>query len=340
MKKLNYLFCLFVFASPILNINIASASSGACSYHGGVNCSVGADTDGSVICNDGWTDSSVSYSSMSECRSSSKCPMYLSQADYDKQKQEIQNSINKVQNDNQTMCQGFLNSDESRNEQSYQVCVKSRQSMMNIAGSVSAGLYANTNDCEDVKTKQSEYNKTKYNSCLYNSQDTIFKYQTLLSCLAVDHTDYCKVKYPNTHTENNNCVCDSGYTLTSGGCVLPQKCSENFHLGDDGQCVINNEIIKDESKWVPTDNPFASVLSKALKETKVATNTVVTKKESVIKSSTKLKKATLDPAVINGTTTVSVSSATTSASTTPITEQKTRPNVKWYKTLFAKFFKS
>ena len=37
------------------------SSSGACSSHGGVNCALGPDVDGSVICNDGWTDSSVEY---------------------------------------------------------------------------------------------------------------------------------------------------------------------------------------------------------------------------------------------------------------------------------------
>lgn len=37
------------------------ASRGACSWHGGVNCVAGPDIDGSVICNDGWRDSSVQY---------------------------------------------------------------------------------------------------------------------------------------------------------------------------------------------------------------------------------------------------------------------------------------
>ena len=37
------------------------SKSGACSYHGGVDCTAGPDTDGSVICNDGWRNSSVTY---------------------------------------------------------------------------------------------------------------------------------------------------------------------------------------------------------------------------------------------------------------------------------------
>jgi hypothetical protein len=44
------------------------SGSGACSYHGGVNCSTGPDIDGSVVCNDGWRDSTVSYYSVVECR--------------------------------------------------------------------------------------------------------------------------------------------------------------------------------------------------------------------------------------------------------------------------------
>jgi carboxylesterase type B len=43
------------------------ATSGACSWHDGVNCSVGASYDGKVICNDGWINSSVDYLNTDEC---------------------------------------------------------------------------------------------------------------------------------------------------------------------------------------------------------------------------------------------------------------------------------
>ncbi len=59
---------LSLFLSCVLAVSAASASSGACSGHDGVNCSVGNDSDGSVICNDGWTGSSVSF--VSECSAS------------------------------------------------------------------------------------------------------------------------------------------------------------------------------------------------------------------------------------------------------------------------------
>ena len=54
----------------------ASATSGSCSSHGGVACSLGSDYDGSVICNDGWRDSSVSFSDSDECKTSlPSCPV-------------------------------------------------------------------------------------------------------------------------------------------------------------------------------------------------------------------------------------------------------------------------
>jgi hypothetical protein len=48
--------------------SISHATSGACSDHGGVNCSTGPNIDGSVVCNDGWMDSSVKYNDMDECK--------------------------------------------------------------------------------------------------------------------------------------------------------------------------------------------------------------------------------------------------------------------------------
>ncbi|MEI7462895.1 MAG: hypothetical protein WCK03_00695 [Candidatus Taylorbacteria bacterium] len=62
MKKV-----ILITIAIISSHSYAYATSGACSYHGGVNCSAGADTDGSAICNDGWRDSTVSFSSINEC---------------------------------------------------------------------------------------------------------------------------------------------------------------------------------------------------------------------------------------------------------------------------------
>jgi hypothetical protein len=63
MKKIHLLFFgLFIF-TPLF----AFAVSGACSSHGGVNCSAGASSSGNAVCNDGW-ESSTSYYNTDECK--------------------------------------------------------------------------------------------------------------------------------------------------------------------------------------------------------------------------------------------------------------------------------
>lgn len=51
------IFAISLFVIP----QITLATSGACSYHGGVNCSAGRQADGKVICNDNWTGSMTYY---------------------------------------------------------------------------------------------------------------------------------------------------------------------------------------------------------------------------------------------------------------------------------------
>lgn len=69
MKKLLFIIVLFLLniSTPVL------ATSGACSSHNGVNCGSGPDWDNSVICNDGWSESSVSYISADECQDNISC---------------------------------------------------------------------------------------------------------------------------------------------------------------------------------------------------------------------------------------------------------------------------
>jgi len=54
--------------SKFISTNITLETQGACSNHLGVNCQIGEDDDGSVICNDGYQDSSVLYALVDECK--------------------------------------------------------------------------------------------------------------------------------------------------------------------------------------------------------------------------------------------------------------------------------
>jgi hypothetical protein len=70
MKKVIFLLSFFLF------IPVSYATSGACSDHSGVNCSIGPDTDGSVVCNDYWNDSTIKYWDADEC-SDYLCPAQI-----------------------------------------------------------------------------------------------------------------------------------------------------------------------------------------------------------------------------------------------------------------------
>ncbi len=61
------LLCSFVF-TPLSTFAYIDDGSGGCSMHGGINCSLGSDTDGSAFCNDGWADSIVPFDIVKSCK--------------------------------------------------------------------------------------------------------------------------------------------------------------------------------------------------------------------------------------------------------------------------------
>lgn len=84
-----FLLGLLAMASIALTTSPVFATSGACSSHGGVNCSAGSDVDGSVICYDGWRNSTVSFSSMSMCAGSSYTPSTYNPNTKDPREEEL-----------------------------------------------------------------------------------------------------------------------------------------------------------------------------------------------------------------------------------------------------------
>lgn len=68
MKKYLLISPLIILGILVLVPSPVSATSGACSYHNGVNCSAGPSSTGDVTCNDGWVNSSVAYYDADECK--------------------------------------------------------------------------------------------------------------------------------------------------------------------------------------------------------------------------------------------------------------------------------
>lgn len=68
-KYIPHLF--LVISLSIMIPNVTLATQGACSYHDGVDCSV-TSYEGKVTCNDGWVNSSVYFSDVNECKTSTE----------------------------------------------------------------------------------------------------------------------------------------------------------------------------------------------------------------------------------------------------------------------------
>lgn len=87
-----FLVIILLFLAQPGNI---SATSGACSYHSGVNCSVGPSYTGNVTCNDGWVNSSVKYYDTDECKVVDTCPGIIyglvctSESDYARVQEQV-----------------------------------------------------------------------------------------------------------------------------------------------------------------------------------------------------------------------------------------------------------
>ncbi len=212
---------------------ITEATSGACSWHGGVNCSAGADWDGSVICNDGWRDSSVSYYSMVECIGHSNPPFYTP---------SIPNCpLNSYYDSLSDSCKCYTGYVVSENK-----CVSADQL------------------CRDQYGVMAKYNSL-YNKCecfvgYVFGKDAIGRTQ----CISKD--DWCQNEYGYNSRYNiliDKCECNSGYefNIKSGGvlecesCISKYglhssynyvdkkcECDEGYILGDDG-CVIQQKTI-------------------------------------------------------------------------------------------------
>lgn len=173
---LSFVFFLLVFFAPA----IASATSGACSGHGGVDCSAGRDWDGSVICNDGWTNSSVSYSSMVMCADYSfvrSCPQHASY--------------------NELLSSCVCDDDYYVSQTSSNVCV--------------TGLA----HCVEIRGIGATYSET-LNACgcsanyVYHDGVCVVGTQFCAELMGVNS------RY---NTQTQACICDVGYVLQGGVCI-------------------------------------------------------------------------------------------------------------------------
>lgn len=224
-----------IFTLIILSFGLAhnvQAISGACSYHNGVNCGVGASSSGNAICNDGW-ESSTTFNQTDECNSSTKCPNYLPDDYYNSFKTLIENKISVIKNDAEQSCGDYFQRLENLNEQSYQSCLTYNQGMETSA--MRSGRTAtNLQNCEGTKqSKTSENTNTKVVCIGQRTEDIIYKYKTLLLCarpqseLNATKQQACSNALPRSKYSPtlDKCICDDGYSvdLIQKACTITPK---------------------------------------------------------------------------------------------------------------------
>lgn len=206
------LFFFFIFTLPISTF----ATSGACSYHSGVNCTLGATMDGKVTCNDGWVNSSVFFSDMDECKRSPSCPNYLSDTQYQSVKTDIETSIQRIKDDQQKTCNEGL---EDGNMQLYNLCISANQ-RESATGYYDSNFYQK--DCEGPRAARSAVNQNQKAICLQSFNYSILKYQDLLTCVHPESElfaikeAYCRNSLSNSTYDRlaNKCSCMEGYKYT------------------------------------------------------------------------------------------------------------------------------
>ena len=252
MKKIIFLAILF----SLIPFAVF-ATSGACSSHGGVDCSAGADSaTGNAICNDGWV-SSTSYYNTDECQASrSHCIIPTGGCD--------QTVLDLYQNDyNQCV------------QQETQIAQKLADSLaMSCARGGGTGCISNptpdlstcatfSSSAQLCKAKMDKYNTEvqTYKQCeaneeeIFNNQiqlqkDSIAKSLEILKQQNLDKT--CGDPFATYNQKTNKCECDAGYTK------IDPITGVNYN-----SCLSADEINQIDSV-IPTTTPTSAKKSKFL----------------------------------------------------------------------------
>ncbi len=237
-------FAAAFFAAP----NVSLATSGACSYHGGVSCASGPDWDGSVICSDGWRDSSVSYSSMAMCRSyggstysyTSSIPSCPFMASYNSLSGACECAYGYVASGGSCVSRDQLCHDQLGYSSSYDsvsgMCKCSYGYVIGSSGQCTSGtLYcaakiglmsqynSATKQCECMAGYEFDGSTCAYKRASYQSYSSAAYAGSYAAASASKTTYSCPVNSHESPTDSTKCVCDTGYVinLDKSACMPP-----------------------------------------------------------------------------------------------------------------------
>lgn len=307
MKKYLIVFLFYIFL-PLYT----HATSGSCSYHGGVNCSAGASYNGKVQCADGWINSSVYFLEASECQTPvDNCPKIVygmscnTESDYTRVKQKVDSmrgSQAVMMARNGLLGSSFGDPNIGQDELNtcreeikiYNEMVSSRNKCLNnnISLIEKERDIALDNICSSAYpfTKKDPYS----NKCI-----CIDDYQMYNSKCVTNNEYFCHKSYgENAHTENGgSCVCNRGYYLNEKDkCVygtkttieLTEKIKRFLDFGN--SCINSQSFSQTEMRTCLTysSNPkyYDVIIVDSLDETTVKTQQIITKSDSYPKPTT------------------------------------------------------
>lgn len=351
MKK--YLLILIAFSFLSLIPVSVFATSGACSSHGGVNCSAGADYSGKVQCNDGWVNSSVYFSDTDECKVSCVPPVKTNcstEADYAIIQQYAVTGGQGV-----ASADGLLQACRSSIIQ-YQAQIINYNSCLATNNNYSTQTSVNTqmqNYCVGKYGSQSLWDSNK-NTCECNSGYAKLASQsgTTYSCVPEQQiqdiqNNYCHSQFgENSYSKPNDisCFCSDGYLFDKdkSQCVSEKEyydksCKEQFGElaemtnGDKTKCSCPfgyefNSAQRCEKVAEPvktTENPVVVPIVKPKPKTSIKSSVVVPAK--IVKEEPIKTTEIITPAQTENTT----------VSTNPAPVKK----LAWYQKIFNWLFK-
>lgn len=317
MKKLLKIIMVLV---CLINIPITTlATSGSCSSHGGVNCSIGASSEGKVVCNDGWTNSSVFFSDAQECKIS-QCTEPIgsgckTENDYGVKQLEINRSGGYL--GLSASAQGVLNNcrneitNYQRDLQTYNSCTSNNSINSNISytpvSTVSKDDFINSKMAQYCKEKYGDKSNWTNEKCTCESGylgDLTNNFKCIPQEQALDK--FCKKEHgQNSILKNNYCSCSEGYMFDSN----TKQCTLS---------IINTSITPQQNiQPVVIKNSSIQQLKNKIEQSSVKQNTIIKKEIEKIATSS-------DDIMIKATT------------TTPVEPQKPL-KLKWYQKILRWF---
>lgn len=237
MKKLSIIAVLLV-AVFCLSFNNANATSGACSYHGGVDCS--GSYERNVICNDGWTGSSVKYSDVEECRYYDPCPSThvsglscTNESDYTRTEKEVmaQRSTQRAIYSRRGLLGSAMDNSSTIGQDELDFCRKSID-LYNRMVESRKKCFADLEKEREVEAKNiSDKNKAEVDSNCSNKNGAGSTWNGYVCSPTKEERDLkCKNNDRNSFYAVilNKCLCSSGYKSgINGKCENKTSSSEN-----------------------------------------------------------------------------------------------------------------